>query len=67
MPKDKKGTYLDCIALVGTHEKCGEAVRIVITKQEAKIIYKAFKLPPQQRNLYVEKEMAKLKHRGVMA
>jgi hypothetical protein len=67
MPKDKKGTYIDCIALVGTHKQCGEPVRIIITKKEAKILWKAFKLPPEKRNLYVEKKMAKLKHRGVIA
>jgi hypothetical protein len=66
MPTDKTGTYHHCIALVGVCSHCGEAVRLVLTKQEAKIIWQGFKLPPEKRNQWVEKQFEKLKKRGVI-
>jgi ssDNA-binding Zn-finger/Zn-ribbon topoisomerase 1 len=63
----KKGEFIECVALVGVCKKCGEAVRIIITKQEAKLIYKSFKLPENKRNAWMEKQREKLKVKGVVA
>jgi len=43
------------VALIVTCPRCGESVEIVITKKQAKAIYKAFKLPIREAQLKGEK------------
>jgi hypothetical protein len=66
MSKNKKGEHIECVGLAGTCNHCKEAVRFIITKAEVKILLKSFKIPQNQRNLFVEKELEKLKRRGVV-
>ena len=45
------------VALIGTCPRCGEAVEMVISKAEAKIIFKAFKRSITQAQLYSERQV----------
>jgi len=51
------------VALIGTCPHCKEPVELVISKRQAKLIFKAFKLPTRQAQLYSEKELEKLQLR----
>jgi hypothetical protein len=45
------------VALIGTCPHCGEAVEMIISKAEVKHIFKGFKLPIKQAQLYGEKKI----------
>jgi hypothetical protein len=45
------------VALVGVCPHCGESVEMVITKKQAKLLYKSFKLDIQQAQKVSEKTL----------
>ena len=47
----------DAVALIGTCPHCGESVEMIITKRQAKILFKYFKLQIQHAQLFGEKQL----------
>lgn len=45
------------VTLVGTCPRCKEAVELVISKRQAKLVFKAFKMPIKQAQLYSERAL----------
>jgi len=47
------------VALIGTCPRCGESVELIVTKKQAKLIWKTFKLSIKEAQLYGEKGLEK--------